>query len=318
MNSIANKVIAFEAFGLNILSEIPLKELSQRLVDQTSIDICIKEKCLKNQWNTLDDQENAFVITEDKVMFEVPNVAIFSVENGNSIYVTPLKDYDEDVVRLYLLGTGMGTILLQRKSLPLHGSALEFEGKAIAIVGDSGAGKSTTASALMKEGFNLLSDDVIALALTDDMDVMVTPAYPQQKLWIESIEHLGMSTNNYRSIYGRETKFNVPVNEQFVNRTIPLYGIFELVKSSTNEEVEFKKLDKLESFYSIYSNTFRNFLIRPLHLLDWHFEFSAKILDRVPTYKLVRPDNQSYSVNKLLSIILQNVKEEGGVNDVNK
>lgn len=318
MNNTAYKVIAYQAFGLNIFSDIPLMELSQSFVDQSSIDVYIKEKCLINQWNTLDDQEYAFIITEDKVMFEVPNVAIFSVESGNRIYVTPLKDYDEDIVRLYLLGTGMGTILLQRKTLPLHGSALEFEGKAIAIVGESGAGKSTTASALMREGFNLLSDDVIALALTDKMDVMVTPAYPQQKLWIDSIENLGMSTDNYRSIYGREAKFNVPVNEQFVPKSTPLFGIFELVKSSTNEEIEFKKLDKLESFYSIYSNTFRNFLIRPLNLLNWHFEFSAKILDRVPTYKLVRPNNQNYSVNRLLSIILQNVKENGGVNNVSK
>ncbi len=309
MNITANKVIAFEAFGLNIISEIPLSELSQRLVDESSIDVYIKEKCLKNQWNVLDDQESAFVITEDKVMFEVPNIAIFSVESGNIIYVTPLKDYDEDVVRLYLLGTGIGTILLQRKTLPLHGSALEFEGKAIAIVGDSGAGKSTTASALMKEGFKLMSDDVIALALTEEMNIMVNPAYPQQKLWKDSIETLGMSVDHYHSIYGRETKFNVPVIEKFVNKPIPLYGIFELVKSSTNEGIEYKQLDKLESFYSIYSNTFRNFLIRPLNLLDWHFKFSAQILERVPIYKLVRPDNDNFSVNKVLSIILQNIKE---------
>ena len=38
----------------------------------------------------------------------------------------------------YLLGTCMGTILMQRKILPLHGSAIEIEGKVYAIVGDSG------------------------------------------------------------------------------------------------------------------------------------------------------------------------------------
>ena len=37
----------------------------------------------------------------------------------------------------------MGALLMQRKILPLHGSAIAIDGKAYAFVGDSGAGKST-------------------------------------------------------------------------------------------------------------------------------------------------------------------------------
>ena len=57
----------------------------------------------------------------------------------------------------------MGAILMQRKILPLHGSAIAIDGKAYAIVGDSGAGKSTLASAFLKRGYQLLSDDVITV-----------------------------------------------------------------------------------------------------------------------------------------------------------
>ena len=76
--------------------------------------------------------------------------------------------YDEDVIRLYILGTCMGAILMQRKILPLHGSAIEIDGKAYAIVGDSGAGKSTLASAFLKQGYQLVSDDVIAVSLSQE------------------------------------------------------------------------------------------------------------------------------------------------------
>ena len=85
----------------------------------------------------------------------------------------------------------MGTILMQRKMLPLHGSAIEIDGKVYAIVGDSGAGKSTLASAFLKQGYKLVSDDVIAVSLSQENSIpYVTPAYPQQKLWQESLNIL--------------------------------------------------------------------------------------------------------------------------------
>lgn len=45
----------------------------------------------------------------------------------------------------------------------LHASAIEHEGRAIAITGPSGAGKSTVAAALLARGCRLVADDVLAL-----------------------------------------------------------------------------------------------------------------------------------------------------------
>ena len=83
--------------------------------------------------------------------FRILLISIF--KDGNKIIVSPLDEIDEDVIRLYILGTCMGAILMQRKILPLHGSAIAINGKAYAIVGDSGAGKSTLASAFLKKGY---------------------------------------------------------------------------------------------------------------------------------------------------------------------
>ena len=44
-----------------------------------------------------------------------------------------MKDTGEDKIRLLFLGTCMGALLIQRKILPLHGSAIEIDGKAYAI-----------------------------------------------------------------------------------------------------------------------------------------------------------------------------------------
>ena len=116
----------------------------------------------------------------------------------------------------------MGILLMQRRILPLHGSAIAIDGKAYVFIGESGAGKSTIASSFMKKGYQLLSDDVIAVSLLDGDKPWVIPAYPQQKLWQDSLNHFGMKTNDYMPLFDRETKYSVPVAEQFYNKPLPL------------------------------------------------------------------------------------------------
>jgi hypothetical protein len=62
-----------------------------------------------------------------------------------------------------LIGIGMGLLLHRRGVLCLHGSALSISGRTIALLGESGAGKSTAAAALVRGGAVLISDDVVAL-----------------------------------------------------------------------------------------------------------------------------------------------------------
>ena len=112
----------------------------------------------------------------------------------------------------------------------------QLDGKVYAIVGDSGAGKSTLASAFLKQGYKLLSDDVIAVSVSQENPIpYVTPSYPQQKLWQESLNIFGMENSNYRSIYGRENKYCIPVTKALLRHPLPLAGVFELVKTENND-----------------------------------------------------------------------------------
>jgi hypothetical protein len=307
MLNVEEKVV-YKAFGLTITSEIPLPELSHMGNKVDSIDIEIKVEDLSKLWSELSNSQNALVINEKLVMFQVSNIATFLIQEGRKIMVSPINEYKEDVIRLYILGSCMGAILMQRRIFPLHGSAIAIDGKAYAIIGESGAGKSTLASAFLNRGFQLLTDDVIAVSLSKDNIPFVTPSYPQQKLWQESLEEFGMDKGGYRPIFQRETKFAIPIPNQFSPQPLPLAGVFELVKSD-NEDIEIVWIEKLAGLRTLFVHTFRRSLISNFGLMDWHFTMSTRILSQIEMYQLRRPAS-GFTAHQLVSLILRSINKE--------
>lgn len=301
------KKVVYKAFGLNILSEIPLPELPQANVQENLADIIIEIADLSKLWFQLANEKARLVVREGLFMFEIPNTALFCVQEGNRITVSPIEGCEESKIRLYLLGTCMGALLMQRKILPLHGSAVAIDGKAYAFVGDSGAGKSTLASAFLNRGYQLLTDDVIAVSLSRDNIPFVTPSYPQQKLWQESLKEFGMEASQYRPIYERETKYTVPVTSEFSTEPLPLAGVFELVKTES-EDIELHRIQGLERLHTLFCHTYRNFLISRFGLREWHFSTSASFINQIDVFQLRRPTS-SFTAHQLVSLILNTLNK---------
>ncbi|NHC46673.1 hypothetical protein [Motilibacter aurantiacus] len=71
----------------------------------------------------------------------------------------------EEVLPLLVTGLLVSTRLLLDGELLLHASAVARSGSAVAFVAASGAGKSTLATLLGREGWSLLTDDVLRVSL---------------------------------------------------------------------------------------------------------------------------------------------------------
>ena len=108
---------------------------------------------------------------------------------GTEVWATWPDSLTVDDTATYLLGPVMGFVLLLRGSVCLHASAIAVGNQAIALVGSSGAGKSTTAAAFAHLGYGVLSEDVVALAQQGQV-FLVQPAYPRIRLWPESVTAL--------------------------------------------------------------------------------------------------------------------------------
>lgn len=355
--------LSYEAFGLHVESDFAMPELRVHR-DQEHADIRIRKADLSRLWQRVAKPRKLIYVLDHNVLFQVPDTATFYIESGLTITVSPLGEADEDKIRLYILGTCMAIVLLQRKILPLHGSAINIGGKAYAIVGESGAGKSTLASVLVRRGFSFVSDDLIAVSFDERGDPIIFPSYPQQKLWKESIQQLNMNVSRYRPLFERENKYAIPIDEGFHSEPIPFGGVFELVKASERSEppnaserseplkasersellkasdrpnlfesserpgrfvvrdaatgsvMECRAINGLHGIQLLYKHTFRNFFIARLHLQDWHFHTSVRLLKHIHAYELRRPATGS-TAHILADMIISTI--QGGIgNETNE
>lgn len=241
-------------------------------------------------------------VDNGRFLFHVPETAVYSVAGGTHIEITPYPAADEAKIRLFLLGTCMGVLLMQRGILPLHGSAVVIDGKVYAIVGESGAGKSTLAAAFAREGYPLMTDDVIAVDFADGA-ALVHSSYPQQKLWEESIEQLGMHNRDYSSIYQRVNKYAVPIRSRFCREALPLAGIVELVKSDEPES-SIRACNQLEGLHALNVHTYRKSLLHLMNRHQWQFECIARLASELPVYRLRRPE-EGFSAFDLVDQIIR-------------
>ncbi|MBO7744936.1 aldolase [Paenibacillus sp. MWE-103] len=307
--NVAAQRMRYRAFGLAIASGIDLPELLADADPAGEADVVIRREDLTARWRERAEADDYYAFGDGEFMLRIEGTGIYRVRDGREITVSPEEGATETAIRLYLLGTCMGALLFQRQLLPLHGSAVVIGGRAYAFVGDSGAGKSTLAAALLQRGYPLLTDDVVAVTLTRDRVPYVIPAYPQQKLWQESIDRLGMQDGRYVPLYA--TKFAIPVAQRFCSDPVPLAGVFELVKTD-GDRAELRRLRGLERLPTVRYHTYRQFLISRLGLDHRHFSTSVSVVDRIAMYQLRRPES-GFSADELVALVLEAAGEGAGI-----
>jgi hypothetical protein len=96
----------------------------------------------------------------DGILVRVGTVLEFFVTE--STVLASGRDRDE-VLGDLSVRLALGFLLQLRSMLAFHGAAACRDGAAVAVLGDKGAGKSTTAMGLARRGWSLLSDDAVVM-----------------------------------------------------------------------------------------------------------------------------------------------------------
>lgn len=186
---------AYTAFGLEISSDLALPELAPGGGRQADLEIRrvpgaqTRDEDRPVWCRFREEAENG---TETDTL-SWDEVGRFDVLGSDAITYAPADAASEALVSLPLLGPVMAVLLHRRGLLTLHGSAVAIDGRGSVFLGDKGAGKSTTAAALIRAGHPLVTDDIVALDIVDGQTARIWPGYPQVKLTDDAREALPLA-----------------------------------------------------------------------------------------------------------------------------
>ena len=297
---------SYQLFGFNIASDIVCPELTPALAE-----VCPDVRfTLENLSEEIEQAGRSYPRSYLKLQFglgvfqfEVPGIARYRIEGGDTIRVSPLANALEADVRPYLLGTGMGALLLQRRMLPLHVCAVAVNGHAYAFCGPSGAGKSTLALAFHRHGIPLLCDDVGLAVPQKDGSVLFYPGFPRVKLWRDTLGHFNIDETPLSRDVSRANKFHMEINNSFCARPLPLGGLYALERSEPNSAPRIEHQDRHQAIGMLIEHTYRTELIRDLGDARVHLQQCAAIAKSIPTFKFFRPWNLGATEQSLQFIL---------------
>ena len=245
-------------------------------------------------------------------------------EKASQIWVTTPPNQTVEDTAAYLLGPIMGAVLRMREVTCLHGSAVVIDSRAVAFVGVSGSGKSTTAAAFARLGYAVLSDDI--LALTDKgSHFFVRPAYPRVRLWPESVaglfgsaDKLPLMTPNWEK---RFLELNVP-GYRFQDKPLQLAAIYFLAPRETVATIQpvVDAVRSTDALMALISDSYAaNYIYKSLRATE--FEVLGRLVQSVPLRRVVAsPDFSSidalcHAITKdLQGLLFSNVDNSSRIN----
>lgn len=283
----------YKAFGLVIESQLELPELLPAATDRPG-DVQIRCGDVPDALANVSERGVLYEMNATQFLLQVPDVARYWVTDGKTITVTRAPGADERSVRVFLLGSSLGALLHQRGVIPLHGSAVATPHGAVVFTGASGVGKSTTAALMIRRGYNLLSDDVSVVDFNEAGQPVLYPAYPQQKLWSDTLEKLDTDTTDLHLVRPQIAKFAVPVREAFFAEPLPLRAIYILVAANQEEQVSIEHLTGWFKMMALREQVYRRrFMLHDGATPDHARRFAA-LAQHVRVCGVVRPmDMQS-------------------------
>lgn len=265
----------YAAFGLIIRSAIVLPELLA--AEPGPADVAIRRARISRPRPT---GASFAVCAGHEAFLGWDDVGAFLVRGGHSIEFDPLPSADEPLVRLFLLGAALGVLLHQRGLLVLHASAVAVGGGAVAFVGESGYGKSTTAAALHARGHDLITDDLLAL----DGGGMALPAFPRLKL---SQDAFALDSQLHSApLHPEDIRLDCRLTSGYARHPARLSRIYVLAEGS---RVLAEPLSPRDAFVELLGNSYAPRVLGAGASSPKHFQQCAQLAATVPVLRLARP-----------------------------
>lgn len=208
----------------------------------------------------------------------VPGVGRFLATAGERLEYWTEPGADPAAVEAMLQGGVLGAVIHQRGDLPLHSTSLVSpdRSRAIALAGHSGAGKSTTAYALIRRGWTLLSDDLTRVTI-EEGEALAWPGRDRVRLMADACDRFGIARDRLSPVPNWPGKFALDV--QRWDEPVPLAALIALERGDGAFDVE--RLEGGASVQRLLEHTYRAHYVAALGQAKRRFELVAATAARL-------------------------------------
>jgi len=297
-------MLNYYAYGLGILSEIHFPEFTQR---KTNIDLIIRFGETDLPYKNFREFDLGKLTTArvifNKIFLFWNNILVCSISDGNNIVVNPHTGLEENFLRLFILGYALAILLHQRGMLVLHANAVNMFDGAVVFLGTRGKGKSTTSLTLHKNGYKLLSDDVLSINVTNDFPIAY-PSFPRIKLWPEVIRNLNENPELMPKISSNTEKRSYYVFKDFSNNPLPLKAIYIIERDNITK---IENLSPQKGLIELIKSSYCYRLFNDSELYE-NLKQCTEIVNKVPV-KTLNIKNSLEDLPKIIKIIEKDILE---------
>jgi len=286
----------YDIYGVTIASDFPLalpesrgKGLFTISLRRASLET-VKEAIRSLPLTTCDDWFAYGLLADGASYVRWRGVGEFVVaHDGREIACAPAPGAHEESFQVYLLAQAFSFALVKAGCEPLHATVLEHRGDALALVGESGQGKSTLAASFLTQGLRLLTDDLMLLA-PGAPPLFAYPGPPRIKLLPDAAEAF-LGAGATRVPMNPETdKHVIPVSPgEHCRHPARLRGIYLLEHGqSSGGGIRIEPLAGREAFMALVGHTFNRYLADPQRLRRQMAEVT-RTLGAMPVKRIVYP-----------------------------
>ncbi len=209
--------------------------------------------------------------------------------DGRVILGRSLREESHEPIHTYLLGQALSFALIKQGFEPLHATAVNINGGAVAFLGESGYGKSSLGAAFIEAGHQILTDDLLVLSERDGR-FTAYPGPPRIKLYPE-VAGTVLPSNGEGTPIGRTTKLVIPLGEHQVSSSaVPLQAVYVLGPPSPRESVRknviIRRLSKRQACLALLRSPF-NTAVTDSTRISGQFAFATALAANVPV-KVIR------------------------------
>ena len=302
-------IYPYRAYGLTLGCNTPVSALPQERTDLERYDIVVSlgpetdwvQEAMRLPFHLehpkpgeVEQGDSPFTLTSfgagEFFKLAYGDEALFFVDGAaERVWGTCLPPLTSEDVATYLLGPVMGFVLRRRNVMALHASAVCIGGQAVALCGESQAGKSTTAAALALRGIPVLCEDITPL-IEEHGRFQVEPGYPRVCLWADAVEKLFGAPDALPRLTPSWEKFFLPLDgrkAKFEGQRRDISAVYLLAPRVADADApRIETMSTREALLELVQNTYMNWLLdRGQRAAE--FDALSRLVTQVPTRRIV-------------------------------